>query len=173
MEVSGQLRAPSALSRGKNFGTRWIGGWVGPRASVDVSEKRKNLFPLPGIEPRFLGHSIYSLDTIVTELSLMQWTEWGCLSASEWNTRLLACRQVCFTAKTIGNHQNRGNAGVQRLRSARCYTDSDAIFTRYRLPLALYVVFFIRLVFCRHSVTSSVGCYTVSNLFFFSSLFSS
>jgi hypothetical protein len=32
--------------------THWIGGWVGPRAGLDAVEKR-NLLPLPGIEPRF------------------------------------------------------------------------------------------------------------------------
>jgi hypothetical protein len=32
-------------------GTHWIGGWVGPRASLDVMEKRE-IFPLSGIEPR-------------------------------------------------------------------------------------------------------------------------
>jgi hypothetical protein len=31
--------------------THWIGGWVGPRAGLDVVEKRK-IMPLPGIEPR-------------------------------------------------------------------------------------------------------------------------
>jgi hypothetical protein len=34
MEVSGQLHAPVALPPGKNQGTHWIGGWVGPRAGV-------------------------------------------------------------------------------------------------------------------------------------------
>jgi hypothetical protein len=32
-------------------GTHYIGGWVGPRASMDVKEKEKNLLPLLGIEP--------------------------------------------------------------------------------------------------------------------------
>jgi hypothetical protein len=31
-------------------GTHWIGGWVGPRTSLDVVEKR-NIMPLPGIHP--------------------------------------------------------------------------------------------------------------------------
>jgi hypothetical protein len=31
MEVSGELHA---------HGTRWIGGWVGPRAGLDAVEKR-------------------------------------------------------------------------------------------------------------------------------------
>jgi hypothetical protein len=36
-------------------GTLWIGGWVGPRASLDDLEKGKFLI-LPGLELRLLGH---------------------------------------------------------------------------------------------------------------------
>jgi hypothetical protein len=43
MDISGQIRAQAALPRGKNPGALWIGGWIGPRASLDVSEKRKNI----------------------------------------------------------------------------------------------------------------------------------
>jgi hypothetical protein len=42
--VSGQLHAPEALLQGKNvLGTHWIGGWIVPRVSLDVKEKRRNL----------------------------------------------------------------------------------------------------------------------------------
>jgi hypothetical protein len=37
--------------RRKSSDTQVIGGWVDPRASPDVVEMRKNLFPLSGIEP--------------------------------------------------------------------------------------------------------------------------
>jgi hypothetical protein len=47
--MSGQLHAPA-------LGTRWIGGWVGPRTGLDDVEKRKFL-PLPGLELRPLGRS--------------------------------------------------------------------------------------------------------------------
>jgi hypothetical protein len=30
-------------------GTHWIGGWVGPRTSLDIVEKR-NILPLPGMQ---------------------------------------------------------------------------------------------------------------------------
>jgi hypothetical protein len=41
---------PAALLSGKDPpGTHWIGGWVGPRASLDDMEKRKFL-TLPGLE---------------------------------------------------------------------------------------------------------------------------
>jgi hypothetical protein len=33
------------------LGTHWIGGWVSPRADLDIVEKQK-ILPLPGIEPR-------------------------------------------------------------------------------------------------------------------------
>jgi hypothetical protein len=42
MGVSGQRYAPAALyPRGKNPGTHWIGGWVGPRAGLDAGARRK------------------------------------------------------------------------------------------------------------------------------------
>jgi hypothetical protein len=43
-----------------------IGGWVGPRASLDAEAKRKKSVPLPGIEP---SRPTRSLVTIPTELS--------------------------------------------------------------------------------------------------------
>jgi len=51
MEVSGQPHALAALFLGKEFpSTHWIGGWVGPRAGLDVVAKKKSL-PMLGIEP--------------------------------------------------------------------------------------------------------------------------
>jgi hypothetical protein len=41
MEVSDQLHAPAALPRERDPGTLCIGGWVGPRAVLDVVVKRK------------------------------------------------------------------------------------------------------------------------------------
>jgi hypothetical protein len=41
MGMSGQFYIPTALSLGKNPGTNWIEGWVGPRASLDTVTKRK------------------------------------------------------------------------------------------------------------------------------------
>jgi hypothetical protein len=44
MGVSGQRHAPAALyPRGKNPGTLWIGGWVGPRAGLDAETTGKIL----------------------------------------------------------------------------------------------------------------------------------
>jgi hypothetical protein len=40
MEVNGQLHDLAALPPGKE--RHWIGGWVGPRAGLDVVVKRKN-----------------------------------------------------------------------------------------------------------------------------------
>jgi len=39
MEVISQLHALSALTPGKNWGTHWIGDWVGPKASLDAVAK--------------------------------------------------------------------------------------------------------------------------------------
>jgi len=45
MEVSGHNHAPAALVRGSVCCTNWIGGWMGPRAELDVVAKRKNPCP--------------------------------------------------------------------------------------------------------------------------------
>jgi hypothetical protein len=53
--MSGQLDAPGRFTLGERApGTHWIGGWVGPRASLDGAEKRKFL-TLPGLEHRPFG----------------------------------------------------------------------------------------------------------------------
>jgi hypothetical protein len=49
MGVGGQLHAPFALPPGKRPGTYCIGGWVGPRAGLDVGRKSR---PPPGFDPR-------------------------------------------------------------------------------------------------------------------------
>jgi len=40
-----------ALPLGKNTSTHWIGGWVGPRASLDVLEKIKIPCPYKDLNP--------------------------------------------------------------------------------------------------------------------------
>jgi hypothetical protein len=55
-------------------GTHCVGGWVVLRAGLDVTEKRKNIFPLPGIELWLLCCAARSLVFIPTELSLPQET---------------------------------------------------------------------------------------------------
>jgi hypothetical protein len=37
--------------RGRDPGTHWVGGLMGPRAVMEATEKRK-IFPLPELEPR-------------------------------------------------------------------------------------------------------------------------
>jgi hypothetical protein len=43
MEVSGQLHTSAALPPGNSPGAHWTGGWVDPRASLDIMKKRKVL----------------------------------------------------------------------------------------------------------------------------------
>jgi hypothetical protein len=45
MEVSDQLLAPAALSRKKNLGTHYVGGWLGPSVDVGDLENKKSLAP--------------------------------------------------------------------------------------------------------------------------------
>jgi hypothetical protein len=52
MEVSGQFHAPPALPPGRDSGTHWIGGWVGPRAVLDAVVKRKIPSPRRESNPR-------------------------------------------------------------------------------------------------------------------------
>jgi hypothetical protein len=55
--VGGEWSAsrPSRFTPGEIApGTRWIGGWVGPRTGLDDVEERK-ILPLPELELRPLG----------------------------------------------------------------------------------------------------------------------
>jgi hypothetical protein len=53
MGVSGQRHDPAALyPQGKDPGTHWTGGWVGPTAGLDTEARGKILSPLSGIEPQ-------------------------------------------------------------------------------------------------------------------------
>jgi hypothetical protein len=61
MVMSGQFHDPAALAPWEiAHGTHWIGRWVGPRAGLDVVEKR-NILLLPGFEPRPSSPSLYGL----------------------------------------------------------------------------------------------------------------
>jgi hypothetical protein len=61
MEASSQLHTPAALPLGKQpLNTHWTGDWVGPRANLDILEKRK-IFPLPGIEHRLSSPLLHEL----------------------------------------------------------------------------------------------------------------
>jgi hypothetical protein len=48
-------------------GTYWIGEGVGPRAGLNAVQKRENLFPLLGIQFRFLVYPACSLVAIPNE----------------------------------------------------------------------------------------------------------
>jgi hypothetical protein len=68
MEVSGQFHVPADLPPGKAppESIRWEAGWA-PESVWGCGEE-KNLFPLPGSDPQFLGRPAYSLVIISTEL---------------------------------------------------------------------------------------------------------
>jgi hypothetical protein len=57
MEMSGQFRAPAALTSGKHppVATKYhVGGWVGLRTGVDVMGKKKSLAPCMESNPWLL-----------------------------------------------------------------------------------------------------------------------
>jgi hypothetical protein len=69
MEVSGQLYTLTALPPEKEASVPIrIGDWVGSRGG----EEQKNLLPLPGIEPKFLGLPTSSLVSISNEKSFTE-----------------------------------------------------------------------------------------------------
>jgi hypothetical protein len=63
MEVSGHLHVPAALPAEKDPSTHGIGGWMGPRASLDAV-KRKILF-------RCRESSLCSLITIPAQMRVL------------------------------------------------------------------------------------------------------
>jgi len=67
MEVSGQLPALAAYPLGQDPSTHLTGGWVGPRACLDVVVKRNNPCPLQESDPGCPGHSLVM---ILTEVHL-------------------------------------------------------------------------------------------------------
>jgi hypothetical protein len=67
MKVSDQLHALTALPVGlRATCNHWIGGWVGPRASLDAVDEQKKE-PIPHCESN-AGHPAYRLVTTLTEL---------------------------------------------------------------------------------------------------------
>jgi hypothetical protein len=51
---------PHFTPRERTPGTHWIGGWVGPRASLDTEARGNILSPLLGIESRSPGCPVRS-----------------------------------------------------------------------------------------------------------------
>jgi hypothetical protein len=51
MEVGGQRYAPAVLPPGKESGTHFTGGWMGPRAGLDGCGKPR---PPPGFDSRIV-----------------------------------------------------------------------------------------------------------------------
>jgi hypothetical protein len=60
---------PSFRAGKKTPGTRWTGGWVGPRAGLDTEARGKILLRLPGIEPRLP-------DRPACSQTLTDWATW-------------------------------------------------------------------------------------------------
>jgi hypothetical protein len=66
MEVSGQLHAPASLLTSQKTLVPTNRRLCGSRNLCGSSEEEKNRLSLPGIELRFLGHSVHKLVTIPT-----------------------------------------------------------------------------------------------------------
>ena len=48
----------------------WIGSWVGQTGGPDALARKKNILPLPPIEPRCLCYPVHMQVTILTELDI-------------------------------------------------------------------------------------------------------
>jgi hypothetical protein len=67
--VSGQRHAQAPFyPGGRTPGTHWVGGWVDPKAGLDIEARGKILLILLGIEHRSPDRPVRSHDTILTEL---------------------------------------------------------------------------------------------------------
>jgi hypothetical protein len=71
-------------------GTYFIGGWVGPQASLDVMEKRKFFLPLLGIKPFLFSHPAHTLVTILTDPTCLQEIKWFSVLISVWQKLIVS-----------------------------------------------------------------------------------
>jgi hypothetical protein len=71
MQVSDQLYTPDTLPRGKSPQYALDKSLGGPQSRFGSCAEKKDLLPLPRIEPRFLIHPSHSLVTMPTELSCL------------------------------------------------------------------------------------------------------
>jgi len=69
------------ITRERVSGTHWAGGWVGPRADLDILEKRKIPCPWPESSPNCWAHGVA---TILTTLSWLPWWDWIVQSVGFW-----------------------------------------------------------------------------------------
>jgi hypothetical protein len=76
MGVSGQRHAPAALyPRGKEPGSHFTGGWVGPRAGPDTEDRGKILCPCRGSNLHRPVFQSVAVDTVYNRFTEMETTE--------------------------------------------------------------------------------------------------
>jgi hypothetical protein len=72
MEVSGQLHGPTALPMRTRPGIHWIGGWVGPRANLELW-RRTNValagFRTPAVQPVARRYIDWVIPTLIAPCS--------------------------------------------------------------------------------------------------------
>jgi hypothetical protein len=75
------VSSPCCLTPGERGpGAHWIGGWVGPRAGLDITRNRK-LLPLFGLELRTFGHPVcsqllcYAFQNHILQLTMWHYVE--------------------------------------------------------------------------------------------------
>jgi hypothetical protein len=73
MEVSGQINVPAALPPGP--GTHWIGGFVGHRAGLHPTAKRKILSPYREPNPDRPPRSLVTIPSKLFRIFIYLWVE--------------------------------------------------------------------------------------------------
>jgi hypothetical protein len=96
--MNSQLRAPVVLPPGKDPGTHWIRGWVGPRAGLDAVAKRKIILFAPTGNRTQLD-SIKTRNSFVSCVAqtVLNWRGqvWRCSQEGEFRDRK---QEYCKTA---------------------------------------------------------------------------
>jgi hypothetical protein len=98
MEMSGQLHAPAALPPRKSPGTHWIGGWVGPRSSLELQSKEKSFAPAGNQTP-----TIQLIAHCYTDWGMQMITTPTYLGTTQYHTNTHAAAQINPKKETSNN----------------------------------------------------------------------
>jgi hypothetical protein len=97
MEVSGQLSTPAAFPPGKQPPYPLYKRLGGPQSLFRHYGEEKNLLPLPGMKPRFLGRSAISLVARPTKLAAQESTpNWDLAAQQAGNLTTEITRFLCY-----------------------------------------------------------------------------
>jgi len=124
MMLSGELYAPAASPQEKNPITHWVWGWVDPRASLDVLEKRTSLLHHFRIQSRdWPANSSFGVPSMLSWLLLKQNLTQVCCSVK------LTLQKITILPCTTVNIEKE----VQSVVAAKCSILTQKIATQWCL----------------------------------------